>query len=126
MGLDILEWCICKSLTNTFSVVDADMDSGESKSVIIDETQLIRMPQSLNILKLDVSTYMLPVGYKVLALWPSSTTYYEAVVDFRENVPVRVKRRTDWEDDEILIHFEEGQERFSLSYASVIPRRNTW
>ena len=71
------------------------MYSGESKSVIIDETQLIRMPQSLNILKLDVSTYMLPVGYKVLALWPSSTTYYEAVVDFRENVPVRVKRRTD-------------------------------
>ncbi|KNB44606.1 hypothetical protein JH06_4134 [Blastocystis sp. subtype 4] len=81
------------------------MDSGESKSVIIDETQLIRMPH----------TYMLPVGYKVLALWPSSTTYYEAVVDFRENVP----------DDEILIHFEEGQERFSLPYASVIPRRNT-
>ena len=71
------------------------MDSGEAKSVTVDETQLIRMPQSLSILKLDVNTYLLPVGYKVLALWPSSTTYYEAIVDFRENVPVRMNRRTD-------------------------------
>lgn len=104
-------------------MIDADVDAGESKSVIVEETQLIRIPKSLNIQKLDVNTYLLPVGCKVLALWPSSTTYYEAIVDFRENVPVGMSWRYDGEDDEILIHFEEGQERFSLPYTSVIPRR---
>lgn len=70
--------------------MDADVETEMTDPIVVNETSVIRMPQSLGLLKLDVSTYLLPVGYKVLALWPSSTTYYEAIVDFRENVPVRV------------------------------------
>lgn len=86
-----IETVVTDRQKDTFSVVDADTSSGAALPVVVNQTQMIRLPQSLGLAKLDVRTYAIAVGSKVLALWPSSTTYYEAVVEARESVQVQVE-----------------------------------
>ena len=71
-------------------VVDADASSlGTGSTVAIRQNSVIRMPSSLAIRQLDVNAYVLPPQYKVLALWPETTAYYEAIVLSREHAKVR-------------------------------------
>lgn len=111
-----IETIVTGRRNDSFSVVDADSSSETPLSLVVNHSRVIRLPPSLGLPQLDVHSYVIPVGTKVLALWPSSTTYYEAVVEARDGGQVQ--------DNEVLIHFEEGGERFVLPYASVIPRPN--
>ena len=87
-----IETVVTDRQNDSFSVVDADTSSEAALPVVVNRTQVIRLPQSLGLAKLDVRSYTIAVGTKVLALWPSSTTYYEAVVEAREGVQVQVEK----------------------------------
>ena len=86
-----IETIVTARQNDTFSVLDADTSSEATAPVIVKRTQVIRLPPLLGLPKLDVHSYVIPVGTKVLALWPSSTTYYEAVVEAREGGQVQVE-----------------------------------
>lgn len=85
-----IETIVTGRRNDSFSVVDADSSSETPLSLVVNHSRVIRLPPSLGLPQLDVHSYVIPVGTKVLALWPSSTTYYEAVVEARDGGQVQV------------------------------------
>mgnify|MGYP002440688801 FL=1 len=85
-----IETIVTGCRNDSFSVVDADSSSETPLSLVVNHSRVIRLPPSLGLPQLDVHSYVIPVGTKVLALWPSSTTYYEAVVEARDGGQVQV------------------------------------
>ena len=86
---------------------------------VIDGEENLENPQEFCVDYKHIINY--PLCTKVLALWPQTTAFYEAIVLPRNNVPVDdCQEGGEWQDTMILVQFE-GYSPVSLLYHDVIP-----
>lgn len=70
-------------------VVDYD-EAGDSSAMphVLPANRIIGFSGMNPAIRRTTKDYTLPIGKRVLGLWPNSTTFYPATVKPRENAPV--------------------------------------
>lgn len=71
-----------------FTVLDGEENLENPPEYCVDSQHIINYPLSYSQATLTANDFILAPGTKVLALWPQTTAFYEAVVLPRDNSPV--------------------------------------
>lgn len=105
----------------TYTVIDGEENLENPQEFCVDYKHIINYPLSYSQANFTANDFALAPGTKVLALWPQTTAFYEAIVLPRNNVPVDdCQEGGEWQDTMILVQFE-GYSPVSLLYHDVIP-----
>ena len=100
-------------LTSTFTVVDGEENLEHPQQYVVYRQEIINYPASYTQANYTTRDFMLPPGTRVLALWPGSTAFYDAIVLPRSNIPGNC----------MLVQFE-GSDPQIVLYKDVIPRKH--
>lgn len=79
-------------LTSTFTVIDGEENLEHPQQYVVYRQEIINYPASYTQANYTTRDFMLPPGTRVLALWPGSTAFYDAIVLPRSNIPVYFER----------------------------------
>ena len=109
------DWILVKVLQvgiDQFMVIDYD-DIGKPNATryVLTVNDIIGFSGMNPAVRRTTRDYTLPVGKRVLCLWPNSTTFYPATVVSRENAP----------SDMIVIQFDDVEYYSVLPYSHVVP-----
>ena len=75
-----------------FTVVDGEENLEHPQQYVVYRQEIINYPASYTQANYTTRDFMLPPGTRVLALWPGSTAFYDAIVLPRSNIPVQLER----------------------------------
>lgn len=89
--MNILLDSIINTFTNRYTVVDQYPDVvAKANEVVVKESNIIYYIGLKPEVNYTTRDYIFPVGKRVLALWPESTTFYGAEIKTRNALPVMI------------------------------------
>lgn len=102
-------------------MIDGEENLENPQQFCVDYKHIINYPLSYSQATFTASDFSLAPGTKVLALWPQTTAFYEAIVLPRGDIPVGGECCADETQDTMVQVQFEGYSPISLLFHDVIP-----